>query len=358
MTAEIRALLDRAAAGPPARLDVEQGWRRGRRRRRRQRVVLAACLLAFVVGAGALLRFGFSGDDSMRPTVDLPPDVSPVPGLEVSLEMVPEEVEPGRVSLATLRVTNTTDEPINLCPLADYNLELVGPTTRGTTSADRIGPPREGACEAALERMDVRSTSVAPPDGEVMLRLRPVTAIDPEERPLPPGTYVLTASFPGHGAAHAALSVREDPTTGTTLALDAEPGSEGYVSPGKAAMYPVWVDEYDPAEVRWLEGAAGAPLTDQQLVTRLEYRRACRTLDRTYAEVVAAPPDERATIVDRLLEPQIERLRERESDGSTTDALYERIAAGLIDGDVRLAEQQILSCQESIDWRPGDPPPG
>jgi len=148
-------------------------------------------------------------------------------------------------------------------------------------------------------------------------------------------TTKATASFlnaQGALVAHLPLttSVFHGPCAVTTPVPE-----NGFPSSQLTAQYEQWLTEYDPAEVAaLLAQAGGAEHTNaQELVSVLEYRRACR--ETRHAADVATPlsGEARTTAVDDIMLPELQRLAERTLGDSAQafDEQRQKLNAGKID---------------------------
>ena len=110
---------------------------------------------------------------------------------------------------------------------------------------------------------------------------------------------------------------------------------DGFPSSSLTAQNEQWLSEYDPAEVAaLLAQAGGADHTNaQELVSVLEYRRACR--ETRHAADVATPlsGDARRSAVDDIMQPELQRLAERVLGDSAAmfDELRNKLGVGNID---------------------------
>lgn len=354
MSTEIRTMLEFAAEGPAPSLDLAAAWRRGRQRRRSQRLAVMGALAVFVVGVAALVMAGWHGSESIGPAVNVPEGVSPIPGLAVSVDLpTGTEVGPDRVFGVVPTARNMADQILTdpSCILDRYTVWISPAGNEGDSwQLPVLEHDRTTGCSG--------SRSIQPGAIESFATgLSFVTAQGSGEEPLAPGGYLIEIRFDDGGSAFAALTVSNDPTSATTVVGQA-PGSEDYVTPEKASMYSVWIHDYDPQEAAWLERAGHAPLTDMQLVTTLEFRRACRVLDLTLQDAQAADAAERAMIVDRLMAPQIQRLNERMAEADDSASYFTKLATQMTAGDFTKAQQFVSNdCARTIGWTPDTPIP-
>lgn len=143
-------------------------------------------------------------------------------------------------------------------------------------------------------------------------------------------------------------------TNPATEAPAPRPGQDGDARQRQLAE---WIAGYDPAEIEYLvntaEGGYGQ-FGDELLVATLEFRRTCRK-GRLAADAARASTDDaqRASVVGAIMEPQLDRLRQRTPEGdlvSTWEQFTQQLRAGSLDSvEAYLASSCARSFGEYID---------
>ncbi len=115
---------------------------------------------------------------------------------------------------------------------------------------------------------------------------------------------------------------------------EAPAGSEGYVNPERAPLYHQWLSEYDPADIAYLR-AEWADASDLDLVTTLEFRRACRVTQQTWLHSTTLAGTERQLTIHRAMDPEIDLLQTRKpSDKDQSASFFEHIRDRMVAGDM------------------------
>ena len=113
-------------------------------------------------------------------------------------------------------------------------------------------------------------------------------------------------------------------------------GAEQHPTPAQQATLATELLQYDPAEVQQLVSEAeanGNTPTDQALVGTLEYRNACRQTVVAATAAESAPADQVASIVNKIMTPEVARLIARTPAGSNSYQMFERLAQQIIAGE-------------------------
>lgn len=113
-----------------------------------------------------------------------------------------------------------------------------------------------------------------------------------------------------------------------------------------------WLDGYDPAEIQHLydtKDESFGEVSDELLLSTLEFRRTCRFVQRAIDAAAAAPDGEQAAAAAAVLEPQIARYRDRlGTDGNSVDGWY-TLLDRIQSGDSATAQAYLAnSCTDSF----------
>lgn len=138
------------------------------------------------------------------------------------------------------------------------------------------------------------------------------------------------------------------------------PGSEEGppITKDRAAQLAKWRSEYDQTEVAYvIEQGGGAPRPDQEVVSVMEFRTACRVTRSAVQAATNAPADERAAVVDRVMQPELARLAERNLPPPDESAqMFRTLADDLKRGDAGTVldwlEGPRGSCKGAFAYRP------
>ena len=113
-----------------------------------------------------------------------------------------------------------------------------------------------------------------------------------------------------------------------------------------------WLDGYDPAEIQYLfetKDADFGEVSDELLLSTLEFRRTCRFLQRAIDAGSAATETDRPAVVAAILEPQIARYVERLGPEGGGDEMWRRIMGWIQAGDLDQAQTTVTAnCEESL----------
>jgi hypothetical protein len=141
-------------------------------------------------------------------------------------------------------------------------------------------------------------------------------------------------------------------------ALDSSVGSgvDGQPTPEQAQCLAQQKLDYDPAEVAYLNAEADANdpgwvPDDQYLVSTLEYRRACRLTMRLANETASDAAPSRASTIDRVMPPELERLVSRTPTGDESAKMFRELADQLKAGEHdRVVTWLNNNCADALRW--------
>jgi hypothetical protein len=139
-----------------------------------------------------------------------------------------------------------------------------------------------------------------------------------------------------------------------SLGDEAGSGVDGKPTPAQARRLSQQKRDYDPAEIADLVAQARADhwtMDDQYLVSTLEFRRACRTTLQVANQADALDEGERADLVDSIMQPEVERLIDRDPAGSESRAMFQDLAVRIVSGDSDGARTWLESnCVHAFAW--------
>ena len=126
---------------------------------------------------------------------------------------------------------------------------------------------------------------------------------------------------------------------------------EGVRTLGLDAQMVQWLAEYDPAEVVLLQTqAGGADHTDAyELVTVLEFRRACRETNRAADIAASIPPGDPNNPIDDVMEPELQRLAQRNNSRSESARMFSELRDKLRARDIDSVRQWLATnCHDAL----------
>jgi hypothetical protein len=133
-----------------------------------------------------------------------------------------------------------------------------------------------------------------------------------------------------------------------------QPGEEDYMPAERLANMPQFLKEYDAAEVQYLVNMVGGRdhTSDMELVGTLEFRRACRETQRMLDRTAHTSAVDTAAIVDGTIQPQAQRLIDREPDKSQAAQMFRDLGARIKRGDRAGAQAWLSSnCSDALRWK-------
>jgi hypothetical protein len=133
-------------------------------------------------------------------------------------------------------------------------------------------------------------------------------------------------------------------------------GIDGQPTPVQARCLAQEKQDYDPAEIAYLIAQANANDSgwvpdDQYLVSTLEFRRACRLTMRLANDTASADAESRATTVDSVMTPELERLVDRNPSDSQAAQMFGDLADQIKAGEHdRVVMWLNGSCPDALRW--------
>jgi len=139
-------------------------------------------------------------------------------------------------------------------------------------------------------------------------------------------------------------------------------GTDGDPTPAQAAALAVEVKDYPQAVVERMiaQGRAHGQQPDNQaIVEALEFQNACIQIKRAATTAESAPPGQVASVVHAIMDPEIARLIQRSTSGSTSYQLFQRFDDQIIAGEARQVLRDNIGVTFCIYMRlPGPKLPG
>lgn len=143
----------------------------------------------------------------------------------------------------------------------------------------------------------------------------------------------------------------DDQPAGQTRNNSSIQGAQG-ISTEDAAQFSKWASDYDPAEVKYLfdtKDANFGDVSDDLLVSTLEFRRTCRFLGRAVEASESKSSVDRAAAVDDIMAPQLQRVGERAVDGDESQKHFGALTEQVKSGDLKQAQEYLdTSCSRSF----------
>jgi hypothetical protein len=126
---------------------------------------------------------------------------------------------------------------------------------------------------------------------------------------------------------------------------------------GAQDQFSTWIADYDPAEVSFLrdqaEKSEHASMRDDELVSVMEYRIACRTLNGALqAAQEATSPADRSAAVAQASDGMIARLLQRQTIQSDSYAAFDKEIGGLQAGDIETTQRFLNgNCARALSYK-------